>query len=424
MPTTQIPVAYGPYSGSAQAPQTPPVAPTTGSGWAPGAYPTAGYPTTGYGQPTAPRKGGAGKYVAAGVLAIALAAGGGLVGALVTHNLDKTGNISGTSATVVSNAPIVDRSSLASIAAAVRPSVVSITTGTAEGSGVVLSADGYILTNNHVAVTAQGKDVSVTLSSGKSVKATLVGTDPKTDLAVFKAQGVTSLTVAKFGDSGALQVGDTVLAIGSPLGLDGSVTSGIISALNRTIDESSDSQPQQPQNPFDNNGSQDQSTQSSSGATIAGAIQTDAAINPGNSGGALVNTNGEVIGINTAIATSGSGSEGNIGVGFAIPANKAKQVADDIIGGKSVSHPQLGVEVTTADNNAGALVRTVSPGTAADKAGVKTGDVITAFNGTPVHTSEDLINDVQGSDVNKTVTLTVTRNGQSMDLNATLLESK
>jgi len=131
-----------------------------------------------------------------------------------------------------------------------------------------------------------------------------------------------------------------------------------------------------------------------------------------------------VIGINTAIATSGSGSEGNIGVGFAIPANKAKQVADDIIAGKQVSHPQLGVEVTTADNNAGALVRTVSSGTAADKAGIKAGDVITAFDGTAVHTSDDLINDVQGSDVNKTVTITISRGGQSMNVNATLQESK
>ena len=427
MATAQLP-AHGPYAGSypAPAPTTgaPTTgAPTTGAGWAPGEYATAAYPSTGYSDPAAPRKRGVGKFIAGGALAVALALGGGLVGALVTHNLDKDGTIAGTNTTVISNAPIIDRSSLASIAAAVRPSVVSITTSSAEGSGVVLSADGYILTNNHVAVTAQGKDVNITFADGRSAKAKLVGTDPKTDLAVFKANGVSGLTVAKFGDSAALQVGDTVLAIGSPLGLDGSVTSGIISALNRTIDESSDSQPQQPQNPFDQ-GNPGQSSQSTSGATIAGAIQTDAAINPGNSGGALVNTKSEVIGINTAIATSGSGSEGNIGVGFAIPANKAKQVADDIIAGKQVSHPQLGVEVTTADNNAGALVRTVSSGTAADKAGIKAGDIITAFDGTAVHTSDDLINDVQGSDVNKTVTITISRDGQSMNVNATLQESK
>src|SRR5262249_42737138 len=155
----------------------------------------------------------------------------------------------------------------------------------------------------------------------------LIGTDPKTDLAVFKAQNLSKdLTPAKFGDSNALRVGDTVLAIGSPLGLDGSVTSGIVSALNRTIDESSDSQPQ---DPFGQQGQQGQSSTPS--ATIAGAIQTDAPINPGNSGGALVNTSAEVVGINTAIATNGA--DGNIGVGFAIPSNKAKTVADDIIRG-------------------------------------------------------------------------------------------
>ncbi len=418
MPTTQIP-AHGPYVAAASLPHGAPGSGPAAGGPGPGTWTTEtypGYPATGYAGPPRTRKYGVGKVVAGGVLALALAGGGGLVGALVTHNLDKTGTVTGTSTTVVSNAPIIDRSSLASIASAVRPSVVSITTASAEGSGVVLSKDGYILTNNHVAVTAQGGTVNITFSDGKTVRASLVGTDPKTDLAVFKAQGVSNLTVAKFGDSSALQVGDTVLAIGSPLGLDGSVTSGIVSALNRTIDETSDSQPQ---NPFQQNpGNQP------TGTTIAGAIQTDAAINPGNSGGALVNTNGEVVGINTAIATSGSGSEGNIGVGFAIPSNKAKQVAEDLIAGKSVSHPQLGVEVTTAPNNAGALVHSVSPGTAADKAGVKAGDVITGFDGTAVHTSEDLINDVQGSEVNKQVTLTVNRNGQSINLTATLLESK
>jgi putative serine protease PepD len=418
-----------------QATQQMPYGPSApSSGYATGAYPASGYPPTGYqpgygqgayGTPAVatapPKKSNARKYVAAGLLALLLAGGGGAAGAAITHSMDSSNTVSNSSSpTVVSNAPIVDRSSLASIAAAVSPSVVSITTANAEGSGVVLSADGYILTNNHVAATAQNGQAQITFNSGKTVKATVVGTDPKTDLAVLKADGVSGLPVAKFGDSSALQVGDTVLAIGSPLGLDGSVTAGIVSALNRTINESPE---QQPQNPFDQ-GQQDQSQSSSSGATIAGAIQTDAAINPGNSGGALVNTAGQVIGINTAIATSGSGGEGNIGVGFAIPANKAKQVVDDIIAGRPVSHPQLGVDVSTADSNGGALVRDVASGTAADKAGIKAGDVITAFDGKEVHTSDDLINDVQASEVNKQVTLTVVRNGQTVTINATLLESK
>jgi putative serine protease PepD len=311
----------------------------------------------------------------------------------------------------------MDRSSLATIAAAVRPSVVSITTGNAEGSGVILSDDGYILTNNHVAVTAQGKTVDVTFDDGTTVKASLVGTDPKTDLAVFKASSLPKkLTPAKFGDSGALRVGDTVLAIGSPLGLQGSVSEGIVSALNRTIDESADAQPQ---DPFS------QSTQNSSPATtIAGAIQTDAAINPGNSGGALVNMNGEVVGINTAIATSSNGSDGNIGVGFAIPANRAKEVADDLIKGVAVSHPYLGIGVVTADGNGGALVKSVEAGSPAAKAGVQVGDIVTGFNGTAVHTSEDLVNDVQAGKASTSVALSVTRNGSNTTISVTLGESK
>jgi putative serine protease PepD len=315
------------------------------------------------------------------------------------------------------NAPIIDRSSLASIAAAVRPSVVSITTSNATGSGVIISADGYILTNNHVAATANGSNVDITLSDGTSLKGKLIGTDPKTDLAVFQAQNLNKkLTPAKFGNSSALRVGDTVLAIGSPLGLDGSVTSGIVSALNRTIDESSDSQPQ---DPF-GQGQQNQS--STPGATIAGAIQTDAAINPGNSGGALVNTNGEVVGINTAIATDGS--DGNIGVGFAIPSNRANTVSQDIIKGVAVQHPFLGIGVVTANRNGGAEVQQVTSGSPAAAAGLKVNDVITAYNGQPVHTSNDLINDVQGGNVNDQVTLTVQRNGSAQQIKVTLGESK
>ncbi|WP_432835471.1 S1C family serine protease [Dactylosporangium sp. CA-092794] len=202
--------------------------------------------------------------------------------------------------------------SLSDVAAAVLPSVVSINTGSAVGSGVIITGDGAILTNNHVVATARGTTVQVTFSNGKSAQAQIVGTDEDTDLAVIKIVGGGTYTPLAFADSSSVHVGDTVLAVGSPLGLDASVTSGIVSALNRTIDESSD-------------------TRSSSAAKITGAIQTDAAINPGNSGGALVNTAGQLIGINTAIATSGS-TAGSIGVGFAISSNTAKTVAQQLLG--------------------------------------------------------------------------------------------
>ncbi|MEO5875080.1 MAG: trypsin-like peptidase domain-containing protein, partial [Streptosporangiaceae bacterium] len=208
----------------------------------------------------------------------------------------------------VSVSGVSNGSSIASIAKAVQPAVVSVTAGstgrTATGSGIVLQADGTILTNDHV--VSGVSSLKVRFSDGTTVDAKVVGTDPGSDLAVIRVSGVPNLTVAALGDSDALVVGDTVLAMGSPLGLDGSVTSGIVSALGRTVAESE------------------------GGATIKDAIQTDAAINPGNSGGALVDGAGRVIGINTAIATNGSGS-GSVGVGFAIPVNSAKKVVDQIV---------------------------------------------------------------------------------------------
>jgi putative serine protease PepD len=285
----------------------------------------------------------------------------------------------------------------------VKNSVVSIQTQDAEGSGVILTADGYVLTNNHVVADAQGNSVQVTFADGKNVKATIVGTDAKTDLAVVKAQGVSGLTAASFGDSGSLQVGDTVLAIGSPLGLEGSVTEGIVSALNRTIQESG-------------------SNQQSQGTNIAGAIQTDAAINPGNSGGALVNTRGEVVGINTAIATS-NGGDGNIGVGFAIPGNRAKEVAEALMKGQKVSHPFIGISVGNADNNSGASVASVVGGSPAEQAGVKQGDVIVKAGDKDIHNGDELLNVVQTSKVGDKLPLTVSRGGATQTITVTVGES-
>ena len=293
------------------------------------------------------------------------------------------------------------------VAATVKPSVVSIQVPGAEGSGVVFNSDGYIVTNNHVVAEARGNAVQVIFSDGKSVSARIVGTDPKTDLAVVKVSGVSGLVPAKFGDSNALRVGDTVLAVGSPLGLEGSVTSGIVSALNRTISEGGDQS-----NPF-------QAPQQTT--DIGGAIQTDAAINPGNSGGALVDLNASVIGINTAIATSGQ-SNGNIGVGFAIPGNLVKRVAQDLINGQKVSHPFLGVQVRDGDNG-GATISSVAPGSPAEKAGLQAGDTITRAGSKDIHTSEDLVAAVQSSNVGDRLDLTVVRGGKQQTITVTIGEA-
>ncbi|GAA3286660.1 trypsin-like peptidase domain-containing protein [Dactylosporangium vinaceum] len=256
--------------------------------------------------------------VAAAALSIASAVGGGVAAlelrpATATSTVVTAQNSSGSS---------TGTANLADVAAAVRPSVVSINTGSAVGSGVIITTDGSILTNNHVVATARGTTVQITFSDGKSGTAAIVGTDPGTDLAVIKLTGGGTYTPLAFADSSAVKVGDTVLAIGSPLGLESSVTSGIVSALNREIDEGSDSGGQ--------GGQGTRGTQATAGAKITGAIQTDAAINPGNSGGALVNTAGQLIGINTAIAST-SETAGNIGVGFAISSNTAKTVAQQLL---------------------------------------------------------------------------------------------
>jgi putative serine protease PepD len=335
---------------------------------------------------------------------LALAAGG--VGGWVGYSLHSNNGFQ-SAVSLSGNAPIVDRSSLASIAAKVQPQVVVINTGNAEGSGVIITSDGYIITNNHVVASGNGSSVTVTFNSGKKVQANVVGTDPKTDLAVVKAN-VTDLDAATWGNSDQVNVGDTVLAIGSPLGLQGSVTAGIVSALHRTIQEGGDqSNPFQAPTPT---------------TTIGDAIQTDAPINPGNSGGALVNTEGQVIGINSAIATGGSSSTGNIGVGFAISSNKAKQVADALIKGQKVSHPYIGVGVGDGPNG-GAQVQQVVSGSPAAKAGLQQGDVITVVNGKDVANSEDLVGIVQSSAVGQQLKLTITRNGSTQTVTVTVGEA-
>lgn len=404
--------------GGTGAPQSGP--PFPGAGQAGGPYPGGGGQQPPWAQPVA----GAGhrppsrfgRVLVTGAAVVALAVGSGLFGGFIATQLDDDAATSVTGENRPAEAaPVLQRDSLAGIADKVQPSVVSISTGTGEGSGVVLTEDGYVLTNNHVVASAQGDTVSVVFADGKTAKAKIIGTDPKTDLAVIKAEGVSGLRPAQFGDSNAMQVGDTVLALGSPLGLQGSVTAGIVSALDRTIQVGGEQQeePQLPQLP---------QRQSSGAQSMAGLLQTDAPINPGNSGGALVNLNGEVIGINTAIATSGQG-QGNIGVGFAIPSNKAKLVAEQLKSGGKVSHPFLGVSVTDAEGGNGAQVGTVQPNSPAAKVGVQKGDVITQLGDKKINGSEDLVSAVQSGKVGDRLQLNYIRNGEQKTATVTLAEA-
>ncbi len=355
------------------------------------------------------RTGGARRAVVATVAAAAIALTAGGVGGFVGYSLHDDGSplqAFNNNTDSQAAAPAVDRSSLSKIAADVQPTVVVIETGSGEGSGVIISEDGYIVTNNHVVATAQGDSVQVVFNSGKRVAASVVGTDPKTDLAVVKANDASGLKAATWGNSDDVRVGDTVLAIGSPLGLQGSVTAGIVSALHRTITVGDEQRSQ-----FDAGGSR---------TTIGDAIQTDAPINPGNSGGALVNLNGQVIGINSAIATSGS--NGNIGVGFAISANRAKSVADQIIKGDKVSHPFLGVSVADAENG-GARIAGIEPGSPAEKGGMRVGDVVTKIGDRQISGSEGLIGAVQAATVGAQLQLTVVRDGAETPVNVVLVEA-
>jgi putative serine protease PepD len=273
--------------------------------------PSAPYATPVATAPALVRRRRLGAGIVAVVAAVALSAGSALGGGYAALQLRPPAANTVVSAQNSSTRSPGATADLADVAAQVLPSVVSISTGSAIGSGVVITQDGSILTNNHVVATARGTTVQVTFSGGRSAQAQILGTDEASDLAIVKIVGGGTFTPLAFADSSAVHVGDAVLAVGSPLGLDGSVTSGIVSALNRTIDEGQDGQ--------------------SAGAKITGAIQSDAAINPGNSGGALVNTAGQLIGINTAIATSGQ-TAGSIGVGFAISSNTAKTVAQRLLG--------------------------------------------------------------------------------------------
>ena len=283
--------------------------------------------------------------------------------------------------------------SIADIAQRVLPTVVSIDvrsgTSGGTGSGFVIKStatESYILTNNHVAVGAgAGAAIKVVFQDESDVEATIVGTDESYDLAVLKVSKG-NLPVAVLGNSDDVVVGDASVAIGSPLGLSGTVTSGIISALNRPV------------------------TAGEQSASFINAIQTDAAINPGNSGGPLVNAKGQVVGVNSAIATMGSsmigGQSGSIGLGFAIPINKARAVAEDLINTGKSDHPVIGVSLDLNYSGAGAKVSDLTAGGPADKAGIKIGDTITKIDGHRIADGTELVVRIRALSVGDTVTLT------------------
>jgi S1-C subfamily serine protease len=300
--------------------------------------------------------------------------------------------------------------SVAGIAQRVAPAVVSleVQSGTAGdvGSGVVIDPKGYILTNNHVISTAaqgDGGTITAVFSSGKRVSASIVGRDPVTDLAVVKVNA-TDLTVLRPGTSAKLEPGDSVIAIGSPLGLAGTVTAGIVSALNRPLTSQGED----------------------GGPTVVyDAIQTDAAINPGNSGGALVDSTGALVGINSAIQTFGgqdSGGGGNIGLGFAIPIDTANKIAQELIRTGKVVHASLGVNTRSVSANAsdGAQVVNVTNGGAAGAAGIQEGDVITGIDARSIGSSTELQVAVLDHDPGQTVTVKFARQGQEHSVRVTL----
>ena len=298
---------------------------------------------------------------------------------------------------------------VAKVANDVLPSVVSIqftgSAGSGSGSGVVIDSDGLILTNNHVVESAaEGGSLTVNFTDGTSTSAEIVGRDPSADLAVIRVDKSDGLVPVTLGSSDSLKVGQTVIAIGSPLGLSGTVTTGIVSAKNRPVTAG-------PGTP---------GTETS----VLNAIQTDAAINPGNSGGALVNLKGELVGINSAIATLGAaagGQSGSIGLGFAIPVDEAKWIVDQLVANGEAVHAQLGVSVGDATGDVlGAELQSVEGGTAAADAGLQDGDIVTGFNGQTIDSADSLVAAVRSIEPGSKVTIEYSRNGSTDSATTTI----
>ena len=341
-------------------------------------------------------------------MGVALAAGlfGGGVGAAATWGLtdQSTSFVTASSDTQASQTSSAPAGSVQQVANKVLPSVVSISVATPRGqgtgSGVILSSDGLVLTNNHVvAAAASGGQISVTFNDGEEASAHLVGRDPATDLAVIKAESVSGLKPAVLGDSSEVQVGQKVIAIGSPLGLSGTVTTGIVSAKHRPISVGGGA--------------------AGGRTTVIDAIQTDAAINPGNSGGPLVNMEGQVVGINSAIASLGSArgsGSGSIGLGFAIPIDQARSIAKQLVENGTAVHARLGVTVTNVrarqqEGIEGAGIVRVQPNSAAAKAGLRSGDVVIEVDDREIDSANALVAAVRSHRPGDKVSITYIRGG-------------
>lgn len=355
--------------------------------------------------------------------------GGTAGGAFAIWNLSSRGLVSPgvqSPQTITVNAP-ASASEITAVAATAMPSVVTIEVagaqGAGSGSGVIISEDGHVMTNAHVvSIGTEEPALRVTTSDGRLLGATVVGRDILSDIAVLKIDDDGPFRVMAIGDSDALNVGDETIAIGAPLGLPGTVTSGIVSAINRSITVGASSAPGEEDGQFDF----DLPGGVSIGQTISlPVIQTDASINPGNSGGALLNTSGELIGVNVAIASTGGQGSGSIGLGFAIPSNFALRVATELMEFGTASHGLLGALVTDASSVAsatvtGAYIDSVTPGGAADRAGIRAGDVVTRFNGLPVTNRIDLTAQVRVLPGGSDATLTYVRSGNSYTVEVTL----
>lgn len=340
-------------------------------------------------------------------LAVGMALIAGAIGG-IAGNLADGSSLLDTKVSLVTTNDVVERApeSIAAIASRVLPSVVSISTRSrgsgGTGTGFVIRSDGYILTNNHVVENVvNGGQLNVSFNDGKVVRGKIVGVNPAYDLAVIKVTR-TGVPALQLGNSDNVQVGDTVIAIGSPLGLSGTVTSGIISAKNRAVTAG------------DGRGE----------GSFINALQTDAAINPGNSGGPLVDRTGAVVGVNSAIATldsSFNGQSGSIGLGFAIPINQARRTAEELIKTGKSSYPILGVSVDTTYTDGGALVSALTPGGPAEQAGIQEGDIIIDLGGRTITNSDELIVAIRDKAPGDKVSVTVKREGLTKVFKATLV---
>jgi putative serine protease PepD len=356
---------------------------------------------------------GRAKFAAAVVATSLLVGGAAGVGGAAAWDAWQPDESSGSTATTRTTSQVVDTpdraaadGTVAQVAQEVLPSVVKIDVSNGQesgsGSGIVLSSDGQILTNNHVVeVAGDSGSISVSFNDGSSAPAKILGTDPLTDTAVIQAEGVDGLTPATIGKSSDLQVGEGVVAIGSPFGLESTVTSGIVSALDRPVDVGSDGE---------------------GNSTTYPAIQTDAAINPGNSGGPLVDLDGNLVGINSSIRTSSSSASeqgGSIGLGFAIPIDEVMPIVEQMINGETPTHARLGISVSDIANQSGAevtegaAIQDVTDGSTADSAGLQQGDVITKVDDQLIAGADSLVATIRSYRPGDEVTVTFERDGDT-----------